>query len=384
MAVEQAHNADPAADPAVEPAAEAVVERVRPAHGRLYALDLLRFLAALAVVGFHVLVDFGSRGHWGRPSEQVFGHTVHHVFEYGWLGVECFFVISGFVICMSAWGRGVSDFAVSRVTRLMPVYVFAVLLTSVALMAFPLRDGRPRISDVLVNTTMLQQFFGIRDIDFPYWTLAVELRFYLLFAVLVYFGLTYRRVVLFCALWMAAALYGQYTGFPPVAKTVSAEYAPYFVAGILLYLIHRFGANLLLLGGLAVTIVASVPGLIKRVAFFHDARYAVTFNEAFLVMVAFFAVMLAIALGWSSWLRWRGLAVVGALTYPLYLLHMQLGRIVVERLHTRVSPWLLAGGLALACIVFALLVNRLYERPAARFVRSRLRESFAQIRAADR
>jgi peptidoglycan/LPS O-acetylase OafA/YrhL len=376
MAVEQASEIEAAP---VEPTAPE-----RPARGRLHALDGLRFLAALSVVGFHFFADFGSRGHWGRPSTQVFGRAVYGVFQYGWLGVEFFFVISGFVICMSAWGRPVAEFATSRVTRLMPVYVLAVLVTSSALFLFPLRDPRPRISDVIVNTTMLQQFFGIKDVDFVYWTLFVELRFYLLFAVLVYFGLTYKRVLLFCLLWMAAALYGQYTNFPPVAKTVSAEYAPYFVAGILLYLIYRFGPNLLLLGGFAATIVASVPGLIKHVASFHNAKYPVTFNVAFLIMLGFFGLMLAVALGWTRWIRWRGLTVVGALTYPLYLLHMQLGRIVVDRLHTRIEPWWLVGGLFLACLTFALLVHYVYERPVARVVRARLRESFAQIRAAGR
>ncbi|SCF33496.1 Peptidoglycan/LPS O-acetylase OafA/YrhL, contains acyltransferase and SGNH-hydrolase domains [Micromonospora viridifaciens] len=356
----------------------------RPSVNRLYVLDGLRFLAALSVVGFHVIADYGNRNTWGRPAAEVFGPAVLDVFEYGWLGVECFFVISGFVICMSCWGRTVSEFAISRVTRLMPAYVFAVLVTSAALFLFPLPDGRPRVSDVLVNTTMLQQFFGIRGVDFVYWTLFEELKFYLLFAVLAYFGLTYRRVILFCFVWMAAALYGQYTNFAPVAKTVSSEYASYFVAGILLYLIYRFGPNLLLLGGFAVAIVTTVPSLIKRVSFHSNGKHIISFDVAFVIMLCFFLLMLAVALGWLASVRWRALTVVGALTYPLYLLHMQLGRIIVHRIHDVVSPWILVAGLVVGFVAFAYVVQRFVERPVARMLRVRLRESFAQIRVADR
>lgn len=41
---------------------------------------------------------------WGRPVSHVMP-TVFHVAAYGWIGVEIFFVISGFVVCMSCWGR---------------------------------------------------------------------------------------------------------------------------------------------------------------------------------------------------------------------------------------------------------------------------------------
>ena len=41
---------------------------------------------------------------WDRPVSDIMP-TVFHVAAYGWIGVEIFFVISGFVICMSGWGR---------------------------------------------------------------------------------------------------------------------------------------------------------------------------------------------------------------------------------------------------------------------------------------
>ncbi|MBM0255919.1 acyltransferase family protein [Micromonospora sp. 4G55] len=81
---------------------------------RLYVLDGLRLVAALLVVGFHFTV-FAKP--WGVPNGSALpGLAV--ATQFGWLGVYLFFLISGFVICMSAEGRSVAQFATARITRL--------------------------------------------------------------------------------------------------------------------------------------------------------------------------------------------------------------------------------------------------------------------------
>lgn len=53
-------------------------------------------------------------------------------------------MVSGFVICMSAWGRSVGDFAVSRVSRLFPAYWAAVAFTTLVLFNWPEVRGSAR------------------------------------------------------------------------------------------------------------------------------------------------------------------------------------------------------------------------------------------------
>lgn len=67
--------------------------------GRVFALDGLRLLAALSVVAYHYTARVGS---WPKKPEAIFP-AVFPVTAYGWLGVHLFFLISGFVICMSCW-----------------------------------------------------------------------------------------------------------------------------------------------------------------------------------------------------------------------------------------------------------------------------------------
>jgi peptidoglycan/LPS O-acetylase OafA/YrhL len=104
------------------------------------------------VVFYHYVgvpnADIGHRGHtkilaWGTSAANIFPSFLHQPAMYGWTGVELFFMISGFVICMSGWGRKPADFFVSRVVRIVPGYWAATALTAVVLMAFPrMTNGR--------------------------------------------------------------------------------------------------------------------------------------------------------------------------------------------------------------------------------------------------
>src|SRR5690554_5644422 len=88
---------------------------------RLRVLDLLRFGAALAVVLFHLVETSAWGTRFAFPA--LSGVTMFGVY-----GVRLFFVISGFVILMSAWGHSPGRFVISRIARLYPAYWASVIL----------------------------------------------------------------------------------------------------------------------------------------------------------------------------------------------------------------------------------------------------------------
>ncbi|MGW0190348.1 acyltransferase family protein, partial [Streptomyces sp. NPDC003362] len=311
--------------------------RTRP---RLYVLDGIRLLAALLVVLHHYAgtnrVNQPGNAIWDRPVSDIMP-SWFRVASFGWIGVEIFFVISGFVICMSCWGRTPKDFFVSRVIRLYPAYWFGVVFTTAVLVALPGVWERLPLREVLFNLTMLQQGSDVADVDLVYWTLWSELRFYLLFLVVVAMGLTYRRVVVFCCVWGAAAMLAPVSEFPLLVLAADPSGAWYFIAGLALYLMHRFGQDLLLWGILAMSWLMGQLELGERVAYEQVSSW----RGAVVIYTVFLLFMVAVALGFTDRIRWRWLVTAGALTYPLYLTHYLAGTAVINRLRDTMDARLL-------------------------------------------
>ncbi|MFI6780059.1 acyltransferase family protein [Micromonospora sp. NPDC050276] len=354
---------------------------VRPGgNDRLVVLDGLRLFAALMVVVYHLLHGEGVRDQaWGAPAGQLFPGLAG-VAAYGWLGVELFFLISGFVICMSSWGRTVGEFAVARVVRLYPAYWFAVVATTAVLVLFPVFATHRDWTHVLVNMTMLQSLMGVPDVEQAYWTLSVELLFYVLFALVVVMrGVTVKRVVAFCALWTLASLVAPWVNNPMVFMFLGRGYAQYFIAGIAFYLMYRFGANVLLWAIVGCSWIIAVSRLWSEIETYKTS----TFMPAAACVTVFFVVMALIANHKSNRIRWRWLTTAGALTYPLYLMHAQIGLTVIAATRQYLPAWALLGATVAGLLLLSYLVHRLVERPAARRLRRALVQSLDSMRAAD-
>ncbi|MFI2413530.1 acyltransferase family protein [Streptomyces sp. NPDC018947] len=362
--------------------APATARRAPGGGGRLYAIDGLRLLAALMVAAHHYAgtwrADRPGNAIWDRPVSEIMP-TVFRFASYGWIGVEIFFVISGFVICMSCWGRTPRQFFVSRVIRLYPAYWFAVLFTTAFLVAVPGVWERLRLREVLLNLTMLQSGSRVPNVDGVYWTLWSELRFYLLFLVVVAMGLTYRRVVLFCCLWGAAAMIAPVSGLPLLELAANPDGAWYFIAGLALYLMHRFGQDLLLWGILAMAWLMGQMELGRRVA---EVEHVSGWRGSVLIFTVFLLFMVAAALGYTDRIRWKWLVTAGAMTYPLYLVHYAVGTTLISRLHGTMDARLLVVSVIAGFLALSYLVHRLVERPLSRLLKTGLNTSFARLRKA--
>jgi peptidoglycan/LPS O-acetylase OafA/YrhL len=344
--------------------------------GRLAELDLLRFVAGLAVLAFHYFIAF--RSVWGEAPAELFP-AIATVSGLGILGVELFFMISGFVILMSIWGRGLGAFALSRFVRLYPAYWVSVGVTAAlyGLTAAKALDPKLGLGEYLTNLTMLQRLFEVRDANGVYWSLWVELRFYLLISVLVVFGATLGRCLVFMGVWLLAA--GYFAGSEDywVELLVMPKYAAYFVGGMSFYLMTRYGPRLVLWctagisAGLAVS--AALDRVAGRIELVGYAAMPVPEWAVVATVIAFYALMAMVALGWLGWLRWRGLVVLGAITYPLYLFHATAAVLIVPALRDALPPWLTALITVLATMAFSYAVYRVAERPVQEFVRARRR-----------
>ncbi|MFJ6570488.1 acyltransferase family protein [Streptomyces sp. NPDC091292] len=356
---------------------------VRGREGRrLYAIDGIRLIAALMVAVHHYAgtsrVDQPGNLIWDRPVSDIMP-TVFRFATYGWIGVEIFFVISGFVICMSCWGRTPRQFFVSRVIRLYPAYWFAIVLTTAVLVALPGVWERQPLREILLNFTMLQSGSGVANVDGVYWTLWSELRFYLLFLLVVATGLTYRKVVVFCCVWGAAAMLAPVSQFELLTLVANPSGAWYFIAGLALYLMHRFGQDLLLWGILGMAWLMGQLELGHRI---DEVEHVSGWRGSVLIFTVFLLVMVAIALGFTDRIRWKWLVTAGALTYPLYLMHYVAGTTLIHHLRDSMDARLLVAAVIGGFCVASWLVHRFVERPVSRILKRGLDTSFARLRNA--
>ncbi|MEV7345612.1 acyltransferase [Streptomyces sp. NPDC093544] len=356
--------------------------RGQGARPRLYAIDGIRIAAALMVAVHHLAgtdrVNRPGNAIWDRPVSDIMP-SVFHLATYGWIGVEIFFVISGFVICMSCWGRTPRQFFVSRVIRLYPAYWFAVLFTTGVLVAVPGVWERLRTREILLNLTMLQTGSGVQNVDGVYWTLWSELRFYLLFMLVVAAGLTYRKVVVFCCVWGAAAMLAPVSDFHLLELVANPEGAWFFIAGLALYLMHRFGQDLLLWGILAMAWLMGQMELGNRV---DEVEHVSSWRGAVLIFTVFLLVMVGVARGMADRIQWKWLVTAGTMTYPLYLMHYAAGTALINRLRDTMDARLLVVAVIVGFLVLSYLVHRFVERPVARLLKRGLDTSFARLRNA--
>lgn len=299
-------------------------------------LDLLRLLAALAVMAFHYISSYIPAESRGHVLMAISGVT-----RYGYLGVSLFFIISGYVILWSAQGRSPSDFTISRISRLYPGFWTAMLLTAAAIVC--LGPYAPGVSTSLVNTktlaanaTMMPQLFGVRRIDEVYWTLEFEIRFYfLVFALLFLRQMTAVENWLYA--WLAVCLLSIWYPVPWALTYLSLmPYGPLFIAGCLFFIISSGGwTRTRGLALLATAALCAANAIAERSQFLQPDQLSAWVAPT--VVLMFFLVFLLIIRRKGdrppSPVAYR----LGALTYPLYLTHATIGVLMINVLTASVG-----------------------------------------------
>ena len=330
-------------------------------QSRLTQLDGLRAVAALAVVAFHYTTRF----------DQIFHHVAPTGFEFplGYLGVNLFFAISGFVIYMTLDGiRAPLDFVISRFSRLFPTYWIAVALTWVIVSTVGLRGYGVTWKEAVINLSMLQSFFAVRDVDGVYWSLQVELLFYVWMLVLWVLGLL-RYSVAICVGWVAIAgattlveiLWGMKVSFA-LKHFLLLEWMPWFVLGMIAYLTLRERTFGLKHGFVVLTAVAAIA--------------VRNHTPSTIAAIVVFGIVWAASRRKLRLLEWKPLVFFGMISYPLYLVHEQIGWIVIAKIETQLAaPWFAILSALLCVTVLATLLHNFVEMPGSRNIRKIYKKS---------
>ena len=342
---------------------------------RVGELDLLRFLAAIAVTMFHLMF----RGFASDDLSQLSYPLLAPVAKYGFLGVHLFFIISGFVILMTASRGNLRHFAISRITRLYPTFWVCCTLTFVTILLVGGERFSATVGQYFVNLTMLSGFVGVAAIDGAYWSLFVELKFYALVALVLLFRQLERTQVLL-ALWLGVSVFLNAFPVKVLNLMLITEYAPLFIAGAICYLIHARGVSLPRLAMLGVAGIAAVGRALEAVPGFEQ-KNRTDLNEYVVagIVIAMFATFLLIALGKTGGLAKTRWLTLGALTYPLYLIHQNIGYMIFNLGYPAINPHVLMWGTLALLLTAAHLIDRFVERRCTKGLKHALETGFDRL-----
>lgn len=338
------------------------------------ALDLVRFAAALMVVWFHLAYASWARpaGTQGRIVEGAVAFPELDPFAaWGWIGVELFFVLSGFVICYSAAGKTAGQFALGRFLRLYPAVWICAPITAAVLLAL----GTDGIADKLLRTMTLYPFAPW--VDGVYWTLGIEMMFYLLiWLLLLCRGFRWMQWALVAiGLPSAVIWYLTWSGvFSPSViplrwfELLLLRHGCHFALGGLMFLNVRQGHSALRLAACAFFAGACL------IEIWHVPE-----NAHFTAAVVWTIAVVCIGLGARYSDRVARIIppgparMMGLATYPLYLLHDVPGAAIMRA--TRGLPDYLSLALAIAAVIALSLLVLWPER----WLRTGLRRTFAAL-----
>ncbi|NRA12355.1 MAG: acyltransferase [Crocinitomicaceae bacterium] len=337
---------------------------------RLRELDALRGIAALLVVMFHyTMLHESSQDGW------VLGVT----------GVDLFFIISGFVIFMSIERiKTPQDFLRRRFFRLFPVYWTIVTFTAILTyfnFAEMINVAPLTTSRYLSNLTMFQKLLGVQSIDGPYWTLLVEMQFYIIIAIAL---LTKRIkvVLIICSLFLGFLLFNEL-----VMQPISSEWfewlffkadlrmpiimrIPFFLAGILFYKLYKKEGNWMTMVGILacyITALLIFQSLGPAKSYISLPQYVFTTSIYFGVFILFLQNQLNFIVSPTT-------LFFGRISYSLYLIHQFLGiNLIMPYLEKHYEiPYIQGAIISIAVsTLLAFIVTKYVEEPSIRYYRSK-------------
>ena len=321
---------------------------------RFHELDLLRFIAAASVVLFH----YSVRGYALQELPPSAYASLAPVTKYGFLGVNLFFIISGFVILMTAARASVRRFAVSRFVRLYPAFWICCTATFAGSWLVARSGQGIPFRTYLLNMTMVSGLASVPPVDGVYWSLLVELKFY----ALVLLAMAFRqmgRLKILLGIWLGLSIVSLSRPLPVLSTWLVPEWAPYFIAGATMYLASQEGLSAYKGAVLATCYACAVAGLAKGLPQIEaNLHMHLSLTAASGILAAFFLATLLVSTGATARLGSARWVLLGSLTYPIYLLHQRLGYWLLALGHGRANAHVVFWGVVAFVLGLAYLVTR--------------------------
>ena len=361
----------------IAPSTLPAVDTVRGAAAELPSLTPLRGIAALIVLFYH------ANALWNRDVDPLAGAVCRvgaRGIERGYLAVDFFFVLSGFIL-LHVYGRQFSQgghrvarsFFQARVARIFPVY----LVTTILFVPFFLTDSSYSTTGLIATLLLVQPWFLSHSWNPPAWSVSAEWHAYLLFPSLARHIMrksTAAALTLGICSGLVVASLVALVGCGHIARSplLLARAIPEFIMGAATYRLYMTGA-----GGRVLStdtfVLASGAVLILISEIDLNDLYIVLLLPAFLLACAYNDGAVSRALNSFTCVY------LGRISYSLYLGQgvVMSALLALKPALLTASPIHLAGAFIALSMAFAAILSKWIEYPARNLVRRTLGERFS-------
>lgn len=347
---------------------------------RLKILDGLRVVAIVMVMLFHYSYLFNG---------QFYNITLpdKNYFKYGYLGVQLFFIISGFVITLTLTkSNGYLNFVKKRWIRLFPGMLICSILTFAVISIFDIQNNFPEskkltnllVSNTFISPAVINPVFKIKTsyIDAPYWSLWVEIQFYILIGIIYFLNkANFIRNFLIVSVILSVLFFvsHQFDLFPykvnwflrVVLEIFNfSQHALWFVLGVLVYKLY-FGGN-----DLRAFVLVFVISILQ-LWFLKFEYYSIIFMlVCFFVFYSFIYNQKLLSFLTANFFQKIGIA-----SYSIYLIHQNLGIFLIGKLERIFGQldYLLPLFVIIFFCYFGFLLYSYFEKPFGTFLKKKLK-----------
>lgn len=318
-------------------------------QNRSFAIDLYRWALASYVFIFH---SWAFQRSWESATSFEF---VRNVIRFGYLSVDIFFIISGYVIIQSAFRQNPKEFVLKRVIRLAPPYIL-VSIIELSIIVYNAIENKNQLNNNLLFE-IIKNILPTSSKDnelrnFVGWSIAVEMKFYFIILLVLiaskYVGGKKKLLYYFSSIWILLIYISNYFGIEYIKLLVMNDYAPMFIIGLLL---GKKAQNKTAKIWIEMVLISPF------VAVHFQGRLAGIGIDVFGIIITILLLLTTFVLVKSQIKGYRSTSIIGQSSYPFYLICGFFGMNFLENLNKNFMTSLVVT--YIVCGILAVIVNLL-------------------------
>ena len=307
---------------------------------RITGLDLFRFIVAIGIMSYHY--------YFIGPLQNFYSFNIFHpIAFFGEFGVDIFFIISGFVILFSTTKvKEPLTFLKKRALRIYPAFIICSLFTLICGFIMPGVSKIDLLFRWINSLTFYEDLWNVSPLSAIYWTLMIEIKFYILVAIILKLKLWDKHKYKILLAWLVLSFLNIYIFKNNYIDILFlTKYSGHFIFGIILYLIYKDKKelkNIKLIGLSLLSLFLIYKNMISYTTWIRGIYkgYVPSNLIIFIYMIVIIGIMYYIINYYKDILPQKFVSTLGGMSFIIYLIHADFGFFLKTQYFIRLSNYI--------------------------------------------